>query len=349
MNLNFTDYILHSNKTNRTVYDHLSNLFIDEWTVEMNYSAYFHSCNPSICTYTATDTINYSYTITLFISLYGGLILILRSISSFSINILIKLKCQSINRISLASWKIYLQKLNLFKIADKRTENDVKQQKLTTRVYLILLLIVITVLLLFNSLSTQTITKNVSNPTLTIYIDLQKSYLHTLRCPCSTMAIPYQKFMSLSPVLHQICSSDFTTDKWLSILKQSATSSVGIDWRNRAYPQFNLLSKICQLANETVTNAINGFLLQSFVVSNALTGNDFQIQIEKILVELYQSLIVYFSHLIHAVDLHIQTDEPFMIKYVESNMINTTDYIQVMQTITINDKQFAEVNYYSTA
>ena len=150
MNLNLSDYVLLSNKTNRTLHNHLSNLFIDEWKTTLNYSAYLKNCNPSTCTYTVTNTINYSYTITLFISLYGGLILILRSISSFLINILSKLRCRSTNRISLqrpfASWKMSLQKcvewikqLNLFKVANKRTEDDIKQQKLTTRVYLILL------------------------------------------------------------------------------------------------------------------------------------------------------------------------------------------------------------------
>ena len=150
MNLNLSDYGLLSNKTNQTLYNHLSNLFIDEWTTTLNYSAYLNNCNSSTCTYTVTNTTNYSYTITLFISLYGGLILILRSISSFLVNILSKLKYRSTNRISLqrpfASWKVNLKKcvewikqLNLFKVANQRTENDIKQQKLTTRVYLILL------------------------------------------------------------------------------------------------------------------------------------------------------------------------------------------------------------------
>ena len=155
MNLNLSDYVLLSNRTNHTLYNHLSNLLIDEWTTTLNYTAYLKNCNPSTCTYTTTNTINYSYAITLFISLYGGLILMLRSISSFLINILSKLKCRSTNRISLlallASWKIGLQKciqwmkqLNLFKVATLRTKKDIKQQKLTTHVYSISLLSMIT-------------------------------------------------------------------------------------------------------------------------------------------------------------------------------------------------------------
>ena len=103
MNLNLSDYVLLTNKTNQSVYNHLSNLFIDEWKTTVNYSAYLQNCNPSACTYTTTDRINYSYAITLFISLYGGLILILRFISSFLINILSKLRSQSVCKISIIS------------------------------------------------------------------------------------------------------------------------------------------------------------------------------------------------------------------------------------------------------
>jgi len=342
---NLTDYILLSNnKTNSTVYDHLFNLFIDEWTIKVNYSEYFQNCNPSMCTYTATSKINYSYTINLFISLYGGLIIILRMISPFLIKILFK-----INRFSLfillTNSKTYLQRsiqsikcLNLFKLANQRTENEIRQQRWVTRVYLILLMSTIATLLLFNSLSMETTTISIPNPSLSTYIHLQKSNSHTLRCPCSTMTISNEKFMSFSPVLHQICSSDFVTDQWLEILKQSATRFSFLDWRNSAYQEFSLLSKICQLANETITNVINEFFLQSFVVSNVLTEIDFNIQIEKVLSQFYQSTIVYFQHLIDAVSLHIQVDQPFMIKYATLAVIFDTSSIQ-----NITTDQIAEV------
>jgi len=318
-------------------------MFVDDWIPTFNYSIYFQNCNPSICTYTITDQINYSYAITLFISLYGGLIMILRLISPFIIKTISKFSHRQTNRISIVSCKMYLQRLNLFKKSDKRTDDDIKHQKIITRVYLILLLITITVLLLFNSFDTQTVTISISNPSLETYIDLQQSYSHTLRCPCSTMAIPYHKFMKFSPVLHQVCSSDFTTQKWLKILQQSATLYAELDWRNRAYQQFNLLSKLCQLANETVLNAINKFLLQSFVVSNMLTETDFDLQLGQNLDHLYQSTTIYFSHLINAIDLHIQIDQPYMIKQVGNGIQVSFSSIEFVTKNTSNNEQIAKV------
>ncbi len=99
MKLNFSDYVLSSkNKNNLSLYDHLNNLFVDEWSTKINYSEYFHNCNPSLCTYTATKKTNFSYGITLFISLYAGLVMMLRLTASFLINISMKLKHYSRNR-----------------------------------------------------------------------------------------------------------------------------------------------------------------------------------------------------------------------------------------------------------
>jgi len=73
-----------------------------------------------------------------------------------------------------------------------------------------------TILLLFNSLRTQVVTISIANPSFNTYIDLEtSSYSNTLRCPCSMMKIPHQKFLSFSPILHQVCSSDLITDRWL--------------------------------------------------------------------------------------------------------------------------------------
>ena len=151
MNLNLNDYVLLSNKTNRSVYDHLSDLFVDEWTTIVNYTLYVQKCNPSKCTYTLRVNINYSYAIALIISLYGGLILILRSISIVLISVLLKLRCSLTNRACLSVYLVpgkiclskcvqWIKQVNLFKVVNERTENDIKQQKLITRIYLIALL-----------------------------------------------------------------------------------------------------------------------------------------------------------------------------------------------------------------
>ena len=82
---------------------------------------------------------NISYTITLLISLYGGIAMIVRTFAKLLSTILLKFKCHlptnSIRK--LIQW---LKRLNLFKSIHNRTKDDVAQQRIITRVYLFLLL-----------------------------------------------------------------------------------------------------------------------------------------------------------------------------------------------------------------
>ncbi|CAF1056836.1 unnamed protein product [Adineta steineri] len=97
MNFNLNISILSFKHENKSVLDYFQNLFIENWSSNINYLAYFDKCSPSICTYTTTNRKNLSYGITLLISLYGGLIIILRLVASYSINILFKWKYHSNN------------------------------------------------------------------------------------------------------------------------------------------------------------------------------------------------------------------------------------------------------------
>ena len=171
-------------------------------------------------------------------------------------------------------------------------------------------------------------------------------YPDTLTCPCSTVTIPYHNFMSFSPVLHQICSSDLITDDWISMLQQSTTHYIDIDWRNRAYRQFRLLSKLCQLANQTITAAVNEFLFESLIVSNLLTEMHFNLQMEEILKEFYQTTIVYFRQLVDAVNLQINVDQLFMLSLTQT-MSKVNFYSMHYTDInTTNNQQLVEVSSY---
>jgi len=145
MNINWNNSILTSDYENLTINNYLNILFVKNWSITVDYSTYFDHCSPSMCTYTIKERRTFSYAITLFISLYGGLIIILRLFASCCIDILFKLKdyssssnqdhphrniCQPIHSI---------KQLNLFKNIHDRTESSVIQQRIITRVYLILL------------------------------------------------------------------------------------------------------------------------------------------------------------------------------------------------------------------
>ena len=149
------------------------------------------------------------------------------------------------------------------------------------------------------------------NPSSVTYNNLRVLHSNTLRCPCSTTAIPYQKFILLSPILHQVCSSDFVDDRFIKMLEKIKSTTDPDDWRNEASLQFQLLSDLCHLANKTIDDAVRRFLFQYFITSNVLNETDFDTQLNATLKQFFQSTIIYFALLVDTVHLLMQVDQPF--------------------------------------
>ncbi|CAF4024878.1 unnamed protein product [Adineta steineri] len=350
MNFHANNSVLTSNHEKLSVNKYLNNLFIMNWSTKINYTKYFHQCSPSNCTYLKKDRTELSYGITLFISLYGGLIIILRLIASWSIDVLSKIKCCSkeTNENSDENGKILkfiesIKRLNLYKNVNDRTENSIKQQKTITCVYLILLTGSICILCLFTSLSSETLTKIEKNPSLTTYKSLRGLHHASLQCPCFNKAISHQKFVSLSPHYHQICASGFVDNEWIEILRGSGYDAISKDWRFRVSPLFQLLSDFCQLANKTINDAVKRYLSQLFIVSFVMNEDDFDKQLNTTLNQFYQLTGHNFDLMTNALRLLMQTDQLYtgpirntmdnsntnLIENVVQNKTNTTQLVKL--------------------
>ncbi|CAF1222349.1 unnamed protein product [Adineta steineri] len=204
----------------------------------------------------------------------------------------------------------WMRQLNLFKAADRRTEKDVKQQKISTRLYLILLTGA-SLFLIINEWNAEVVTVTEPNPSLVTYNNLQDLYNTTLRCPCSDMTIPYERFLSLSPIFHKVCSSDFVTDQWISLLKKIATGYNAPDWRNTASLRFQFLADLCKLADTTINDAVHDFRSQPFIASSVMNENDFNKQLNATLDQFFRSTMIYFSILIKTVRILTQVDQSY--------------------------------------
>lgn len=100
-----------------------------------------------------------------------------------------------------------LTTLNLF--ADDNQNGIANGQKLrdqllTTRVYLILLGISFISLILFSSLADRIVAVTVLKPSLDTFEHLQAKFLGTLSCPCANIAVPYSSFLSFQSTYHQV-------------------------------------------------------------------------------------------------------------------------------------------------
>ena len=154
----------------------------------------------------------------------------------------------------------------------------------------------------------------VPHPSLSTYSNLHNLYSDVLKCPCSNVTISYQKLVSWLPTFHQVCSSDFIDTSWISslyYLDRIILNFLIFEWNSFGMPHFLLLSTMCQLSNETVTDAIQRFGVQSFVTLNVINQADFVSQLNATLNQLIKTLITNFALLIDAMQLFTQTDQPY--------------------------------------
>ncbi|CAF1332856.1 unnamed protein product [Adineta ricciae] len=160
---------------------------------------------------------------------------------------------------------------------------------------------------MFTSLSTHVVIASEPYPSFGKYNELQKLYSSTLKCPCSNISIPYSRITSISPRIHQICSSVFVSEMWISLTKTiSRLSWYGLDARH-----FRLLSSICNLINQTTDDALRRFDAQSLVTSNVISERDFNAQLNITINQFMEGLVINFGLLINVTRLFIQIDQPF--------------------------------------
>jgi hypothetical protein len=86
-------------------------------------------------------------------------------------------------------------------------------------------------------------TMNIDAPTFDIYQRLQreKDPDSSLICPCSNTLISYGTFASVDVLFHEVCSSAFVSDAWISALYMANASQYGVsDFRKAASSQVRL-------------------------------------------------------------------------------------------------------------
>lgn len=76
---------------NTTVIDLVTELFVESWSIKMNYSNYFDQCSPMICSYTYTQQLISISTVTYILGLFGGLTILFKWISPIIVSFVDKL------------------------------------------------------------------------------------------------------------------------------------------------------------------------------------------------------------------------------------------------------------------
>ena len=166
-----------------------------------------------------------------------------------------------------------LLELNVFKDSSRNTETT-REQRLATRLFLIILGISLVSVGSYAFLSTQTDTITINNPSMNDFAHLSQLHPDSLRCPCSQIAVKYSDVIEIKPVFHQVCSSVIVSSDWYGRL-----TSVNITGYRRSVifdealgtKYFQGLSTFCALAESTAINAYRLFSANNLINNRALS------------------------------------------------------------------------------
>ncbi len=161
---------------------------------------------------------------------------------------------------------------------DVNHTRNVRHQRFSTRLYLLLLCISLSILVTYTSIAYSVTTFTVQNPSLDQFQQLQQQYSSdALNCPCSHLSIIYSSFVNLKCDFHQVCTSQFVSNSYLQELfllyneldiSQAATNAYTV--QGTIFTHFQALLILCNLAQDAVNDARQQFLDSSFVSATML-------------------------------------------------------------------------------
>ena len=173
-----------------------------------------------------------------------------------------------------------IRTFNIFENPEKTSEVNVKNQRLSTRIVFILIVLSSIGILLYASLTGNTKAVDVENPSFSLYKSLQNKYPQTSVCPCTSVLNSYNKFIfNLQPILNQICSSDFISDEWINYINYRSKRDVKyhyyLDFRHSAYSFFTTIKTLCQLISSSISDQLIAFYRNTLFTENTISEETF--------------------------------------------------------------------------
>ncbi|CAF0930022.1 unnamed protein product [Adineta ricciae] len=289
-------------KTNVTIGILLDNLFIEEWNDFYSYDKYYSTCQPSFCSYEIQERRNSISILTEIIGIYSGLTIIIRFLIPNLVRLIRRRKrhvqvTATFGRLNFLFQlcKTKLLKLNLFR--NRSTDyHTVRKQIISTRSYLITFILTLSLCILYTSLTNKFITVKFQLKDLKQYEQLYNKYPNTLTCLCNEISIKYEEFIQLTPIYHEICSSDFIQQKWIDYLLVEENVN-DRNFQATGSFQFQAVRSLCRLIEETVDLSLTQLYSTMFVSNQLISRDSFQNRIDNTVDLFIKSTEQRFKHI----------------------------------------------------
>ncbi|CAF2742866.1 unnamed protein product [Rotaria sp. Silwood2] len=170
-----------------------------------------------------------------------------------------------------------------------------RREIFSTRLFLITFAISLSIITIYNALTIHVRIETVKQPTQIEYEKLYKKYSNTLQCSCTQISIPYDTFLQVTPLFHQVCSSDFVSQQWIDFTFDNTTSTMWpMDVRTSMSSMWQLLAALCNYVNDTLIDALNELTHRSMISSMLLAEEVLQTETQAV-VDLIRQTTAYTS------------------------------------------------------
>ncbi|CAF3331713.1 unnamed protein product [Rotaria sp. Silwood1] len=173
----------------------------------------------------------------------------------------------------------YCLELNIFS-TDSDNAQVILQQRWSTRVYIVMLSIILIVVAIIAGFNLRSINEIVYSPSKSQFIKMIERYPNTLRCPCSRIGIAYETFVRTHVNFHQVCLSTFVTQTWINSLFLQSNNSSSASYDIRYYLRYfwEVIAGFCFLSNSTWIDAVTSFGALRIVSPIAVVGENLRSQ-----------------------------------------------------------------------
>ena len=114
--------------------------------------------------------------------------------------------------------KEYILSLNIFSNETETNQFEQRVGRAATRVYIMLFCFLFVLYIIFNAATNEEVSITVYDPLQSEFERLEALYPNNLVCSCRNIAVPYESFIEITPIIHPICSSGFVSNEWLSYI-----------------------------------------------------------------------------------------------------------------------------------
>lgn len=337
---------------NATIESIVDQLMIEDWNFSVAYEAYYDYCAPSSCTYLTIIYHSFFYVVGTLIRLLAGLCTVLsiivptlvyyvrKQLRKKQTNLTTQHETHSSRKFIFHSQKPVkesfnvlvrrrltdsqilltrtIMELNLFKSENVNDEQRwIHHQRIASRLYILSLVSVFIILVFYVLFDQELYIETVKYPSEAQFTYLSSIYSSSLRCNCTNISIDFGAFLTLIPIYHQVCSSDFVSSSWLTLLHDNYVIPAGglADFRTMAPSMFQLLAILCLSTNKTINDALESLQHQHIVTYNVLSESIFEAQINATIQDWKSTTVHNFVQTFQLFRLNIQGNQLMSNQY----------------------------------